>query len=99
MVVTLQKDLKRSLRDQLHKEEGKKERPRKIKGRKEAHTSRVTRGGTGAPSPSRQMPGFPLRFPHCCSLYIFLFIWEPALRREGGRKKDSRCTFVNNEAL
>lgn len=43
MVVTLQKDLKRSLSDQLNEEEGKKERLFKIKEEREPTRARPAR--------------------------------------------------------
>lgn len=45
MVVTLQKGLKRSLRDPLNKEEGKKERPFKIKEEREPTPHAPHEGG------------------------------------------------------
>lgn len=83
MVVTLQKDLKHSLRDQTWEEGNKRERLFEI-NRGSPH---LMRGWIDVPSPSLQTPGFPLRFPHCHLLYIFLFIWDSALRRDGRRKR------------
>lgn len=95
MVVTLQKDLKHSLRDPLNEEEGKKESPFKIKEEREPTLHAGPRGRTGAPS----LPGRRLAFlrgcfiaAHCVPSFSF---GRAALRREEGFK----AHFRNNEAL
>lgn len=78
MVVTLQKDLKRSLRDLLNWEEGRRERfltagaPASPEGRCAASLQ------LGRAFPQASLPPCIMRS---------LFIWEPALRRERRRER------------